>query len=164
MALTVEDGSIVAGAESYCTVAFADTYHTNRGNTAWTGTDAVKEAALRKATDYMLQVYRDRWQGYRAEDGQPLDWPRGWVVVDGFAVDNDIVPTEVKNACAELALRSLSANLYADQGQLKSRIKVGPIETEYAAGSGQTKRYPAIESMLRPYLAHPAGTLTAIRS
>lgn len=164
MALTVEDGSVVAGAESYCTVAFADTYHTNRGNTTWTGTDAVKEAALRKATDYMLQAYRDRWQGLRAEDDQPLDWPRDWVVVDGYSVDSDIVPTEVQRACAELALRALSADLYADQGQLKSRVKVGPIETEYAAGSSQTKRYAAVDAILRPYLARPAGALTAIRS
>jgi len=35
MALIVEDGSIVTGAESYCTVAFANTYLANRGYTAW---------------------------------------------------------------------------------------------------------------------------------
>jgi hypothetical protein len=35
MALIVEDGTGKATAESYCTVAEATTYHTNRGNSSW---------------------------------------------------------------------------------------------------------------------------------
>ena len=163
MALIVEDGSIVAGAESFCTVSFADTYHSNRGNTAWTGTDAVKEAALRKAADYMMQAYRGRWQGLRVEDGQALDWPRSWVVVDGYAVLSTIVPNEVKAACAQLALRALSADLLTDETQRKTRVKVGPIETQYAEYGTQTKQYPAIVSLLAPYFQYAPGATTAVR-
>ena len=36
MALIVEDGTGLANAESYVSVADATTYHTNYGNTAWT--------------------------------------------------------------------------------------------------------------------------------
>ncbi len=35
MALTVEDGTVVAGADSYLSVADANEYHQSRGNTAW---------------------------------------------------------------------------------------------------------------------------------
>ena len=72
MALIVEDGSIVTGAESYISVADASTYHSNRGNTAWASlsTDAIREQCLRKATDFMRQAYRSRWQGYRVNEDQ----------------------------------------------------------------------------------------------
>ena len=49
MALVHEDGTGKTDAESYCSVTFADARHTAFGNSTWTGADAVKEAALRKA-------------------------------------------------------------------------------------------------------------------
>ena len=69
MAIVVEDGTGKSTAESYISVADASTYHTARGNTAWAAltTDALREAALRKATDFMRQVYRSRWQGYKVK-------------------------------------------------------------------------------------------------
>ena len=45
MTLIVEDGSIVAGAESYISVADAETFLNNRGLTL-TGSESDKEAAL----------------------------------------------------------------------------------------------------------------------
>jgi len=75
--LIVEDGSIVPGAESYCSVAAADAYHSGRANATWAGLDqATKEANLRKATEYMVSIYRQRWKGLRASINQALDWPR----------------------------------------------------------------------------------------
>lgn len=113
MSLIVEDGSNVAGAESLASVAYTDTYHSNRGNTAWAVlATAAKEQALRKATDYMTQAYRTRWAGYRTHSTQSLDWPRSLVEIKdvnyiGTYVDQYSVPDEVKKACCELALMSL---------------------------------------------------------
>ena len=231
MALIVEDGSIITGAESYCTVAFATDYHTARGNSAWndivelmtldvapngtwakgdtiTGalstktcvivqmltpltycvksrsgaftlgevlsngsatadqgaanpvfveTDELREQALRKATDFMRQVYRTRWKGYRVNEDQSLDWPRYGVEVDGYAIDDDIVPTEIKNACAEYAIRAAAGDLSADLTQGVVREKVGQIEVEYDKSSPQTTRYKAIENMLLPFLKAGSG-------
>jgi len=157
MTLIVEDGSIVAGAESYISVANADTYHSNRGNTAWTGTTAAKEAALRKSTDYMTQIYRQRWQGGRVDADQVLDWPRYRVIVDGFSVDYDAVPDAVQNACAEFALRALSADLLADQTQGVLSKTVGPLSVDYDRTSPQAKRFPAVEAMIAPYLSGFGG-------
>ncbi len=163
MTLIVEDGTGLATAESYVSVADAGTRHTNLGNTAWTGTDAVKEAALRRATQFMLQRYRGRWQGTRINSTQALDWPRSWVVVDGYAVDADIVPVDVANACADLALKALSETLNADLERGVVRDKVGPLETEYDAYSPQAKRYPAIDQALAPFLTGAGANARLVR-
>lgn len=148
----MEDGSGIAGAESYISVADADTRHTNLGNTAWTGATSVKEAALRRATQYMLQAYRLRWSGMRVHFAQTLDWPRYDIMVDGFPVDVNSVPDAVKNACADLALKALSSDLNADLTPRVIREKVGPIETDYDRYTPQQTRFVAIDDMLAPYL------------
>ena len=164
MSLLTEDGSIVSGAESYCTVEYATAYHAARGNAAWAAlaTDTIREQCLRKGTDFMRQAYRSRWQGVKVDEDQALDWPRYDVVVDGYTVDSDIVPAEVKNACAELALRASEGDLLADQSQGVIREKVGQIEVEYDRSSPQQARYSAIDAMLSPYLL-AGGSGTSMR-
>jgi hypothetical protein len=168
MTLIVEDGSIVTGAESYISVSDASNYHTVRGNTAWAAltTDALREAALRRATDYMRQAYRSRWQGYKVNEEQALDWPRYDVEVEGYAVDSDIVPTEVKNACAELALRASAADLNPDLTQGVLSEQVGSIQVTYDKASPQFTRYRAIDALLSPYLKAGGGgcSMGVIRS
>lgn len=156
MALIVEDGSGVENADSYLSVADADSHHADRGNAGWTGDGAAKEAALRKATDYLGQAYRLRWLGARVEAGQALDWPRAGLATIGGGV----VPDEVRRATAELALVALGAELnppLARGGRVK-REKVGPIESEFEDGAPGRTRYPAIDGMLAPLLAR-AGRL-----
>lgn len=162
MSIIVEDGTGLSTAESYISVVDASTYFTARGNTTWDALDtgeatAAREAALRKATDYMLAVYRDRWEGVRYIEDQALDWPRAGVVRDSWSVDIDEIPIEVKRATAELALKSASEDLQADLTQGVVREKVGVIEVEYNKNSPQAKRYPAIDFMLRPFLKSGGG-------
>lgn len=164
MTLTVETGAVVANAESYVTTAAADTYHAARGNETWTDLDTTeKEQALRKATDYMMQKYRARWKGHRKDATQTLDWPRSYVYLEPFVqgavgpypylVADTIVPTEVKNACAELALRSVSVTLSPDLTRGKQSVTVGPITTVYDKADPQYTRFQAVDAMLRPYLS-----------
>jgi hypothetical protein len=151
--ITVEDGTGKSDAESYISVTDADSYHADRGNTSWAAlSDADKEAALRRATDYMLQTYRQNWKGRRTTSDQSLDWPRYDVAVDGFEVDSDWVPDAVARACAELALRASAEDLSPDleRGVVRERIDV--IEVEYDAASPQAKRYRAIDNLLAPYM------------
>ena len=152
MTLVVEDGSGLSTSESYISVANADARHTSLGNTAWTGTDAAKEAALRKATEYLEQRYASRWRGTRLLRAQRLSWPRYGAEVHGYTIESTIVPDVVANACADLAVKTLSETLNADQERGIVREKVGPLETEYDPYSSQAKRYPAIDEMLAPYL------------
>ena len=168
MSLIVEDGSIVTGAESYISVADASTYHTARGNAAWAAlaSDTVREQCLRKATDYMEQVYRSRWQGCRVGETQALSWPRYDIEVEGYAVDSDIVPTEIKNACAELALKASAAELNPDLTQGVLSETVGSISVTYDKASPQFTRYKAIDAILSPYLKAGGGgcSMGVIRS
>jgi len=159
MSLIVEDGTGLATAETYISVADASTYFTARGNTTWDAiaTDALREAYLRQAAEYMLSNYRDRWQGLRINKDQALDWPRNGVVVSGYTLAYDSVPTIIERACAELALNASSAELQPDLTQGVLSEKVGPIEVEYDKSSPQATRYKAIEAMIAPFLKSGGG-------
>lgn len=164
MALVVENGTGLADAESYISLADANARHTALGNTAWTGSDAVKEAALRRATQYMEQAYRSRWRGQRMTSAQALSWPRWGVQVEGFYIDSDVVPVEVVNACADLALKSLSGELAPDLERGVIREKVGPLETEYDRNSPQAKRYRSIDMGLALFLKGSAAMVGLVRA
>lgn len=148
MAFTVETGSIVAGANSYVPVAYADAYHSDRGNAAWTGADAVKEAALIKATDYIEQIYAERWGGGLVLLDQPLSWPR----VGFWEPDSTEIPDRLKQAVCILALEALTDDLNPVQDRAVKREKVDVIEVEYMDNAAERKRRPAIDGLLRPYL------------
>lgn len=166
MALIHETGAGLSNAESFTSVAAADTRHTNLGNTNWfVLTTTEREQALRRATTYMEQAYRERWQGYRQTTTQALSWPRNSVVVDGFVtIDSDVVPAEVANACADLAFKAAAGDLNADLERGVVREKIGPIETEFDRNSPQSVRYRAIDMMLAPFLKGSIAMATLIRA
>jgi len=154
MALVVEDGTGRVDSESYISVANADTRLAALGLTNWTDLSSTeKEQALRRATQFMLQRYRNRWKGTRLLRAQALDWPRYGAYVDGFDIDSNVVPNDVANACADIAFKAAAGDLNADLTRGIVREKVGPLETEYDAYSSQSVRYPAIDQALAPYLA-----------
>ena len=179
MALIVEDGTGKADAESYISVANADTYHANRGNTTWaTLTTDEKEQALRRATDYLLEVYRLKWKGSRVNDIQALDHPRSFMERDdgeylsyenlnisngNYYYPNDVVVTEVKNACALMAWKAAAGELAPDLSQGVLREKVDVLEVQYDPNSTQYVRYRAIDNLLRPFLMGGANSLKAKR-
>lgn len=176
MSLIVEDGSVVANAESFAAVAYADTYHANRSNTAWAALGTPdKEADLRKATDYMRQQYRQRWKGFQKTPTQALDWPRVAVfTVEVYAYTNhlpieylvpdNVVPLEVQNACAELALKASFGELAPDLKRAVISEEIGPIKKTYDRFSPQQKRYRSVDAMLAPFLMPGSGmSLSLVR-
>lgn len=152
MAFVVETGQGSSNANSFASVANANDYASTRSLTAWTGSDAVKESALVRATDYMEATYRQSWLGFRTSQTQALSWPRTNVEVDLFPLDADIVPVPVINACIELAIRALTENLLDDLGQRVKREKVDVVEVEYADGSDAVKRFAMVSRMLSPFI------------
>lgn len=167
MTIVVEDGSIVAGAEAYITVASADTYHSNRGNVAWAILSiAAKEQALRLATDYLSATYRDRWAGVRVSATQALDWPRYMVPIRDAPGGSryptfylsTTVPTGVQNANADLALRASAGPLVPDLTRGILHEVVGAIEVEYDPNTPELPRYRAVETALAPYLKYAGGS------
>lgn len=140
MALVIEDGTGLINSESYLSVDDADAYFTARGDDAWTGADAVKEAALRKATQYMDATYR--WRGVISDTTQALGWPRS-NAYDHEGRDLNLVPQAVKDACAELAKAALSSDLAADysRNDLIKSVKAGSVEVEFDDDAPRTKVY-----------------------
>jgi hypothetical protein len=173
MTFTVENGQGLSDAESYISAADATTYHANRGNAAWAAlaSDTIREQMLRRATDYMVGMYRDRWKGYRILSTQALDWPRYEVpmpdTVGGLVLNyypSDEVPAIVARACAELALRAIDGDLNEDLDAPVIEETVGPITTRYAQGARRTKSFPAVEAMLSSLLEGSGGMLRVSRA
>ena len=163
MALIVEDGSIVAGANSYLSVADFETYWTNRNVDLSTFTTAEKEAALIIATQF---IDYNNFKGYTVEELQPLQWPRSYVVNrNGYSIESDTIPQAIKDATAEYAYRQLSAPLQGDTvegGVIKRQMdKVGSLETETEYQDGGyflNNRYPMADRLLIGLLQNDFAT------
>ena len=169
MALVIESGSVVAGADSYATVAEFSTYASNRGIDISALSDTTIEQNLRKAFDYLLQKYRHSWAGYRTSETQPADWPRNSVYIKGTTsanlIANTVVPNEVKTAQIELAIKANTDDLMADLEQQEIELSLGPLKVINDPNSPQAKRYSKVDAMLRPYLKNPNSlTVTAHRA
>jgi len=164
MALTVETGAGLAGADSYLSVADADTYHTAHGNpTTWSaiGTDAEKEEALRLATQYLDLAYAGQWRGAKGAQAQALAWPRIQAETDGgYIFSSTALPLLLRHATAALALLHVTetaagSSLLPDQSTPASvereKVAVGSIEidTTYTGGNAPFKKYSMVDLMLR---------------
>lgn len=147
MSIIVEDGTGLSTANSYATETEADTFHSDKGNTAWaSATSAQKEAALTYATRYIDSL---RFPGSIKVYNQSLKWPR-YSAYDSEGRLIEGVPVKVKEAVFALALHyvnegSIEPNR-SDVGETK-REKVGPLETEYFRFTGRN-RFPFIDRIL----------------
>lgn len=165
MAIVVEDGTARADAESYASVAEATAYATKLGNTAWgaAATDALREAALRRATRYLDGRYHGRWPGYRRTSAQRLDWPRtdavdssDWPIPSSGAL---AVPAALKDACCEAALLELaSPGVLAPQAQgsvAAKTVQAGPVSTSttYAGSAPLRATVTALDDLLANILS-----------
>jgi len=156
MALTVEDGTGLAAAESYISEADADTYFGERGSpTAWTGlASAAKESALRYATEWLDGQFD--WVGTVVNFSTPqaLGWPRNNASDhEARTLASTSVPARVEDATCEVALAHAGTALNATQarGGQVVREKVGSIEVEYQPGAPAEESLPHVVRMLRGY-------------
>lgn len=155
MALIVEDGLGIIGAESFASVAQADARLASLGMSMWAAlSEPEKEQALRRAAVHMENVYRPLWKGIRKTFEQGLSWPRYNVEVEGFVLVNTYLPLEVIAANIDLALRAATGDLNPDLGgnyPVKKKV-IGPIEKEYDTSGSQVKSYRAVTMSLVQFL------------
>jgi hypothetical protein len=165
MALTVEDGTGVAGADSYVDLTVAAallTNHLDAGLVAtWSAlSTAVRENALRRGAQFLDGTYR--WLGDRAFRDQGRAWPRVDVDLgsdDGLEWDHTIIPHEIKLAQALIAQRITSGTvLVPDLGTRDSdvtelSVAVGSIKRTqvFGSSSGRRDRFPEITLIVSPY-------------
>jgi len=164
MALVVEDGTIVAGANSLVTLAEADAFFTARIDPVWTAAspdllESNKTRALILAADYLTQKYRLRFNGSLVDALQAQTWPRRGVAVPDFFdpfynqpnvplnmqntyfIAENAIPVEVKEAQMLLARAQMDAagavtlTLQTAIGRVTSKEKAGSLEVQYMTPS-----------------------------
>lgn len=140
MALVVEDGSEVAGANSYVTLVEARAFLDARALLpSATVDDTALTLLLVKATDY-LQSKQSKFKGTRVTSTQPLAWPREDAYIypeDESPFASDEIPQQLKDA---QCLAAVEINTYdlmpSGRGREVTEETVGPLTTAYAPGSG----------------------------
>lgn len=165
MTLIVEDGTIVANANSYVSDDDYTTYSSARGYTI--GADATtREQEILKAMDY-IESYRDQFKGLKVSADQPLQWPRYSVYLDGFQLDSNFIPTELKRAVMEAAILSRSTSLVPSGGvQNVQSESIGELSVSYySGGSYQTVQMKNVDQFLDCLLniGGPGGKMRAVR-
>lgn len=155
MALIVEDGSIVTGAESYLSVADADTYWSNRNVANWDGSTTNKEAALRIATQFIDATYE--FESYIQTATQALKWPRGgFTGKSGRDYYSNTVPQCVKDATAELAREWVTNGAFVpnlDRGGDIKKVKAGSVEVEYMDKAMGGKSFAYVSRLLNDVIS-----------
>jgi hypothetical protein len=152
MALVVENGSVVSGANSYVTLAEYRAWANARGLTA-SDSDTVLERYVLRAMDYFEQLV---FIGNKANENQPLQWPRTEALIDGYYADATEIPAQVKRALYEAV--KVEADGYSElnnQDRRTIREKIGDIEIQYADNSENRTITPALTSALSK-LVQPA--------
>ena len=149
--IIVEDGSIVAGANSYISEANLTTYATDRGITI-VGT---KADLLIQAMDYIEQQY---FIGLKYTQDQPLQWPRAGVEIDEFPIAVTEIPTLLIEALAETALAIDAGNSpIADLERTKQQVTVGPVSVTYAEGGNSAVVVRKISNKLAKLITGSGG-------
>jgi hypothetical protein len=161
MALTVENGSLVAGANSYVSIEDARAYAADRGLSL---PDDAAECAdvLVRAADY-VDSFRSRFVGMTVSADQSMEWPRTGVYIRGRALSQTSVPALLVNAQVEAAV-ILAAGIdlmpYNSSSRLVKREKIGPLETEYETTGGGGSIVPrtiSVERLLQPLFRGGGG-------
>jgi hypothetical protein len=136
VALIAEDGTAKADANSFCTVADATTYLTDRGLTSLSSlpTTAAKEAALINASEFISSAFG--WVGVRVTTTQALAWPRARSAAN-YRVPSG-VPSQLKAAVARVAEQiAAGTNMFAavEAGDLIQSVQAGPVSVTFGANA-----------------------------
>ncbi len=158
MALIIEDGSIVAGANSFATVVECRAYCDARALVLPTA-DADVEVLLINAADYLFTLEED-YQGLRVDSTQVLPFPRETVILYGADISGTI-PQILKDGQSRLAFDATTTTLQATgAGRVTKEETVGPVGVEYAEdGVSNPQAQPtAALTILKPLFKASAGT------
>lgn len=161
MAFTVEDGSVVAGANSYVTLAYANDYFAIDVNAAstWAAlTDPNKELYLQAATRILDQ--KVKWKGDKVDETSALRWPRTGVYDrDDILIEDTEIPDQLKEVVCEMAKYLLSGEdpTVGIGAEAIKRIKADVVEVEYQDGMMQTTVPSFFHSLLRGIGSYPSA-------
>lgn len=171
MAIVVEDGTGKSDANSFVDLAAYKAYHDLRGNDYSAYSDAVMNASLVRAGQYLNAM---NFLGYKSNKNQAMCFPRraqadyysryyyvdefgpgGGIVVGGYEIGITEIPQPIKDAQCEAAfIEMVTPGAFLGEqavGVKSETIDVLSFEYDLNAGSGFTS-YPAVDMLLGPYL------------
>lgn len=163
MALIVEDGSLVANADSYISLedaqTFVENYYSEYDSDAavFLGLSTGRQEVIaRRATYDLDRKYRNRWKGFKRVQSQSLDWPRVDVAdEDDYDVPEDSIPRRLQRAQIEIMIRLANeVAIFEDQargGRIKSE-KVDVIAVSYFANAPSTTLFEGLDAVLKGLL------------
>ena len=145
MALIIEDGSIVANADSYVTTAEITAYANKRGFTVPTSESDLEKIAI-LAIDYMQSK---KYIGNLVESGQALAFPRR--EIENLA--DDVIPQAIKNAQIELAIAAHTNDLLISEPTATIESEsTGTTSTTYLGGLSSKFVSERVNMFLSQYL------------
>lgn len=183
--LIVEDGTGLATANSYVSLAEANTYFSVR-NLLWTGSDSVKEMALVQASEYITARWEPVLKGRRLSIEQSLAFPRvlniGAILPPaGFYFTGNYhqsinpleqayfngIHSQLKQAVFQYALRALSTRLMTDPA---TESPIEEIATSVAGAVSkrvkyrvqsqfQHKQFFEADSLMIPFIRSSQGAI-----
>lgn len=154
--LVVEDGTIVADANSFVDEQTVVTYAMMRGVTLPFSSDEEKDAVAILAIQAMDYLRFVPWRGEPVDEDQTTPWPRKNM---GISYPEDKVPPSVVDAQLQLTLLvnagTILVNNSSGMGFL-IKEKIGPIENVYSEKVGVASNglaiLPGISALLEPWL------------
>lgn len=155
MALVVETGSIVPGADSYVSLAGARALAAGYG-LALPVDDTEAEAALRNGAVY-VGLQEPSMCGRRVSASQSLAYPRQGVSLYGFALAADVIPPQVIHAQVVAAVEygaGTDVRASSDGRVTESERVEGAVAVSYFnnGATGATTTITAAMDALRPLM------------
>lgn len=164
MALVIESGGVVTGADSFATAAELVTYAENFGKTIPVEVPA-QEALLRRAA---LQMDAMPWKGRAVNRDQALAWPRAEVKRQGWVVRLDEIPPQIKAGQMALAAEIHADDLVTPETKTGAVVSetVGPISTTFAVASKSVSRPAATRQSYAQFtgLLESSNQINLVRS
>lgn len=141
MALTIETGANISGADSYVTRAAVIAHAAARGITI-ADADATDESYIRPAFDY-INALEEKLMGCRANENQAGAFPRTGLFLRGYERRSDDIPEVVEELQISLAVELFQGTdiwnrpLSASNPVKKNRVE-GVVTQEFAVQNGTT--------------------------
>ncbi len=152
MALIIEDGTNVAGANSFNTDVELVAYAAAR-SFELPVTESERDVLQIQAMDFITSN-EDDMQGHRITSDQELSFPRSGVVVNGFAIASTEIPSTLKKAQNEASIAAYTQSLIVNESVSNVQSeKVDVLATSYFKnGSKTTVKLDRVYNYLSPIL------------
>lgn len=142
MALTVETGAIVTGANSYCLRADYILFAASFGITI--ANDDAADVELLKAAQFIDQ-HEANMKGDRVQRDQPMSFPRAGVVIDNWSWSSAEIPRQVRLCQMQFALDIHDGfdpwNPAVNPNLVKKRTRVeGAVDVTYAVSDNAAQK------------------------